>query len=141
MRFAAAQIPAKIGARSLNGEKLDELHFIALIFGQFAVLHAHFPDFFTPPFARRRRTDTAPHLSRISEKCTLNNPRQANKVSAVWGGETPHCKPRHADRTIEPVGVYAAEEQRTVLKIPDYKNPWGHYDEVRPKRASYLFIL
>ena len=43
MRFAAAQIPAKIGARSLNGEKLDELHFIALIFGQFAVLHAHFP--------------------------------------------------------------------------------------------------
>ena len=45
MRFAAAQIPAKIGARSLNGEKLDELHFIALIFGQFAVLHARSPRF------------------------------------------------------------------------------------------------
>ena len=41
MRFAAVQIPAKIGWFSLNGEKLDELHFIALIFGQFAVLHAH----------------------------------------------------------------------------------------------------
>ena len=40
MRFAAVQIPAKIGWSSLNGEKLDELHFIALIFGQFAVLHA-----------------------------------------------------------------------------------------------------
>ncbi len=40
MRFAAVQIPAKIGWFSLNGEKLDELHFIALIFGQFAVLHA-----------------------------------------------------------------------------------------------------
>ena len=40
MRFAAVQIPAKIGCSSLNGEKLDELHFIALIFGQFAVLHA-----------------------------------------------------------------------------------------------------
>ena len=45
MRFAAVQILAKIGHRSLNGEKLDELHFIALIFGQFAVLHAHFPRF------------------------------------------------------------------------------------------------
>ena len=40
MRFAAAQIPAKIGALSLNGEKLDELHCVALIFGQFAVLNA-----------------------------------------------------------------------------------------------------
>ena len=40
MRFAAAQIPAKIGHLSLNGEKLDELHCVALIFGQFAVLHA-----------------------------------------------------------------------------------------------------
>ena len=40
MRFAAVQIPAKIGTLSLNGEKLDELHFITLIFGQFAVLHA-----------------------------------------------------------------------------------------------------
>ena len=45
MRFAAVQIPAKIGTRALNGEKLDELHFIALIFGQFAVLHAHSPRF------------------------------------------------------------------------------------------------
>ena len=45
MRFAAVQIPAKIGARALNGEKLDELHFLALIFGQFAVLHAHSPRF------------------------------------------------------------------------------------------------
>ena len=41
MRFAAVQIPAKIGWCSLNGEKLDELHCVALIFGQFAVLHAH----------------------------------------------------------------------------------------------------
>ena len=40
MRFAATQIPAKIGAPSLNGEKLDELHYVTLIFGQFAVLHA-----------------------------------------------------------------------------------------------------
>jgi hypothetical protein len=40
MRFAAVQIPAKIGALLLNGEKLDELHYVALIFGQFAVLHA-----------------------------------------------------------------------------------------------------
>ena len=40
MRFAAVQIPAKIGWFSLNGEKLDELHCVALIFGQFAVLHA-----------------------------------------------------------------------------------------------------
>ena len=45
MRFAAAQIPAKIGWRSLNGEKLDELHYVALIFGQFAVLHARSPRF------------------------------------------------------------------------------------------------
>ena len=43
MRFAAVQIPAKIVARALNGEKLDELHCVALIFGQFAVLHAHSP--------------------------------------------------------------------------------------------------
>ena len=40
MRFAAVQIPAKIGRGELNGEKLDELHCVALIFGQFAVLHA-----------------------------------------------------------------------------------------------------
>ena len=40
MRFAAVQIPAKIGWFSLNGEKLDELHCVALILGQFAVLHA-----------------------------------------------------------------------------------------------------
>ena len=40
MRFAAVQIPAKIGTLSLNGEKLDELHCVALIFGQFAVLNA-----------------------------------------------------------------------------------------------------
>ncbi len=45
MRFAAVQITAKIGARALNGEKLDELHCVALIFGQFAVLHAHSPRF------------------------------------------------------------------------------------------------
>ena len=45
MRFAAVQIPAKIGARALNGEKLDELHCVALIFGQFAVLYAHSPRF------------------------------------------------------------------------------------------------
>ena len=45
MRFAAVQIPAKIGWCSLNGEKLDELHCVALIFGQFAVLHAHSPRF------------------------------------------------------------------------------------------------
>ena len=45
MRFAAVQIPAKIGARALNGEKLDELHCVALIFVQFAVLYAHSPRF------------------------------------------------------------------------------------------------
>ena len=45
MRFAAVQILAKIGWLSLNGEKLDELHCVALIFGQFAVLHAHSPRF------------------------------------------------------------------------------------------------
>ena len=45
MRFAAVQIPAKIVARALNGEKLDELHCVALIFGQFAVLYAHSPRF------------------------------------------------------------------------------------------------
>ena len=49
MRFAAVQIPAKIGWFSLNGEKLDELHFIALIFGQFAVLHAR-----STPISSRR---------------------------------------------------------------------------------------
>ena len=41
MRFAAVQISTKIGSRSLNGEKLDELHFITLIFRQFAVLNAY----------------------------------------------------------------------------------------------------
>ena len=45
MRFAAVQIPAKIGRFSLNGEKLDELHCASLIFGQFAVLYAHSPRF------------------------------------------------------------------------------------------------
>ena len=40
MRFAAVQIPAKIGTLSLNGEKLDELHYVSLIFGQFAVFNA-----------------------------------------------------------------------------------------------------
>ena len=45
MRFAAVQIPAKIGRFSLNGEKLDELHCVVLIFGQFAVLYAHSPRF------------------------------------------------------------------------------------------------
>ena len=49
MRFAAVQIPAKIGARSLNGEKLDVLHCMSHIFGQFAVLHAH-----SPPISSRR---------------------------------------------------------------------------------------
>ena len=49
MRFAAVQIPAKIGARALNGEKLDELHCVVLIFGQFAVLYAH-----SPPISSRR---------------------------------------------------------------------------------------
>ena len=49
MRFAAVQIPAKIGARSLNGEKLDELHCVSHIFGQFAVLHAH-----STPISSRR---------------------------------------------------------------------------------------
>ncbi|MBP5557142.1 MAG: hypothetical protein J6X65_05520 [Bacteroidales bacterium] len=48
MRFAAVQILAKIGVRSLNGEKLDELHYISLIFGQFAVLHA-----LSPPISSR----------------------------------------------------------------------------------------
>ena len=47
MRFAAVQIPAKIGWFLLNGEKLDELHCIALIFGQFAVLHARPARFFS----------------------------------------------------------------------------------------------
>ena len=49
MRFAAVQIPAKIGWCSLNGEKLDELHCVALIFGQFAVLNAH-----STPISSRR---------------------------------------------------------------------------------------
>ncbi|MBR4486969.1 MAG: hypothetical protein IKO89_00195 [Bacteroidales bacterium] len=40
MRFAAVQISAKIGWYSLNGEKLDELHLVSLIFKQFAVLNA-----------------------------------------------------------------------------------------------------
>ena len=48
MRFAAVQILAKIGVLSLNGEKLDELHYITLIFGQFAVLHA-----LSPPISSR----------------------------------------------------------------------------------------
>jgi hypothetical protein len=46
MRFAAVQIPAKIGRFSLNGEKLDELHCASLIFEQFAVLHARSTRFF-----------------------------------------------------------------------------------------------
>jgi hypothetical protein len=49
MRFAAVQIPTKIGARSLNGEKLDVLHCVSHIFGQFAVLHA-----LSPPISSRR---------------------------------------------------------------------------------------
>ena len=40
MRFAAVQIPAKIGALLLNGEKLASLHFVPRCFGQFAVLNA-----------------------------------------------------------------------------------------------------
>ena len=83
MRFAAAQIPAKIGAFSLNGEKLDELHCVALIFGQFAVLNARSHRFLHASICKAARDTTS---------------------------SLPH-HPRHADRTIAPVGEYAAEEQ------------------------------
>ena len=60
MRFAAVQIPAKIVARALNGEKLYELHCVALIFGQFAVLHARSARFLHASICKaavsRRRT-------------------------------------------------------------------------------------
>jgi hypothetical protein len=98
MRFAAAQIPSKIGAPSLNGENLHRFTLFRAASDSSPFFTLARTDFFTPPFARRRFTDTATHSSRISEKCTLSNPRQANKVSAVWGGETPHRKPRHDDR-------------------------------------------
>ena len=58
MRFAAVQIPAKIGALSLNGEKLDELHYVTLIFGQFAVLHARSHRFLHASICKAAR-DTA----------------------------------------------------------------------------------
>ena len=66
MRFAAVQIPAKIGM-SLYRPRVLEAH-------------------------------------------NLSNPRQTNKVSAVWGGAAPYRQPRHADRIIVPDRKFAAEE-------------------------------
>ena len=63
MRFAAAQIPAKIGTLSLNGENLHR-------FTPFRAASDSSPfctlvrtDFFTPPFARRRATSGSRRIS------------------------------------------------------------------------------
>ena len=122
MRFAAVQIPAKIGTRALNGEKLDELHSITLIFGQFAVLYAHSPRFLYASICKAACSSNlrrlislhgefgTPCCLRVPAAHTLSNLRQTNIVSAVWGGDAPHRHPRHADRMIAPDGVFAAEE-------------------------------
>jgi len=62
MRFAAAQIPAKIGVHSLNGENLHRFtQFRAASNSSpfFTLIHI---DFFTPPFARRRLSVLSPIL-------------------------------------------------------------------------------
>ena len=74
MRFAAVQIPAKIGVRSLNGEKLDVLNTFRTSSDSSPFFTLSPLDFFTPSFARRRWTDSALHLSRVSEKRNLSNP-------------------------------------------------------------------
>ena len=90
MRFAAVQIPAKIGWCSLNGEKLDELHCVALIFGQFAVLHAHTARFFYAGIYKAAVGLNPQDLSlcypRVPEAHHFSNPRQAER-SGVQSGE------------------------------------------------------
>ena len=84
------QIPAKIGVLSLNGEKLDELHFVALIFGQFAVLHARSHRFLHAGIYKAAVGLEPQGLSlcysRVPEAHHLNNPRQTEQ-SAVQSGE------------------------------------------------------
>ncbi|MCR4856834.1 MAG: hypothetical protein K5890_01370 [Bacteroidales bacterium] len=72
MRFAAAQIPAKISVHSLNGENLQ--HCIPFRVASdsspfFTLIRA---DFFTPPFARRRFTELSSFSSHGSEKVQLD---------------------------------------------------------------------
>ncbi|MBR3579115.1 MAG: hypothetical protein IKN98_10070 [Bacteroidales bacterium] len=54
MRFAAAQIPAKIGALSLNGENLHRSTSFRAASDSSPFFTLVRTDFFTPPFARRR---------------------------------------------------------------------------------------
>ncbi|MBP5557555.1 MAG: hypothetical protein J6X65_07630 [Bacteroidales bacterium] len=54
MRFAAAQIPAKIGAPSLNGENLHRFTLFRAASDSSPFFTLVRTDFFTPPFARRR---------------------------------------------------------------------------------------
>jgi len=66
MRFAAAQIPAKIGVRSLNGENLHRFTPFSSASNSspfFTLIHT---DFFTPPFARRRVAVPSPILPRAN---------------------------------------------------------------------------
>ena len=56
MRFAAAQIPAKIGTHSLNGENLHRSTSFRAASNSSPFFTLVRTDFFTPPFARRRAT-------------------------------------------------------------------------------------
>jgi len=64
MRFAAAQITAKIGVHLLNGENLHRFTPFSAASNSspfFTLIHT---GFFTPPFARRRLSVPSPILPR-----------------------------------------------------------------------------
>ena len=66
MRFAAVQIPSKIGALLLNGEKLASLHFVPRCFGQFAVLNARSHRFLHASICKAARDTTSSRRDEIS---------------------------------------------------------------------------
>ena len=63
MRFAAAQIPAKIGTHSLNGENLHRFTPFRAASNSSPFFTLFRTDFFTPPFARRRFAVPSPILT------------------------------------------------------------------------------
>jgi len=71
MRFAAAQIPAKIGTHLLNGENLHRSTSFCAASNSSPFFTLVRTDFFTPPFARRRFAVPSLILTFYFIPCTL----------------------------------------------------------------------